>query len=257
MSVLSQLTDRVAARPLPEAPVQAVIAPVDEDEGEGVSLGYAEGQSFLIEYRDAKGVVSRRRITVWGLTELPSGVPGLYARCHERKAMRTFRADRILCCIDYDGEVFDDVPAFLNENFGMALDRAAAKADIDDDGWAAMRAAIRNDAVLLNAMAHSDGVFRNSEVAEAVQHLAMVCERRDMFTDAGALRRIERYFRRLRPTGEALKRALASLPARSASDVRWTVMAAAKVMDADGRRAPEETALLNLIAQESLGITLF
>lgn len=61
MSVLSQLTARVAARPLPAPPVQAVIAPADEDEGEGVSLGYAEGQSFRAAHRNLAHGSRRQR----------------------------------------------------------------------------------------------------------------------------------------------------------------------------------------------------
>src|SRR5690606_19646165 len=114
-TLASSLAGLVDSRPLGPPPVAPSLPNEDVDEPGKQSLGFAEGQSFAIEYVDAAGRPSSRRITVYDIQMTSSGVPCLYARCHERGAMRSFRVDRIKYCIDYDGEVFDDVPAFLHE----------------------------------------------------------------------------------------------------------------------------------------------
>jgi uncharacterized tellurite resistance protein B-like protein len=54
-----------------------------------------DGRSFIIEYRDSTNKVSERRVTVSYIYK--SGVYGyVMALCHERKAMRTFRLDRVV-----------------------------------------------------------------------------------------------------------------------------------------------------------------
>lgn len=58
----------------------------------------------VIDYTDATGTTTRRRITMRTLAATPSGAT-LKAICHERHAPRAFRCDRIRCFIDPDGQV--------------------------------------------------------------------------------------------------------------------------------------------------------
>jgi len=59
-----------------------------------------------IDYVDAAGNASRRRITTRSVK--PAGSRSIIAAiCHERKALRHFRVDRISRIVTFDGEIFD------------------------------------------------------------------------------------------------------------------------------------------------------
>lgn len=74
------------------------------------------GTTFAIEYRDAQGRVSFRRITIRELYRA-SEDNTLYLQCfcHERQAIRSFRFDRIVSVIDLDGEIHEPRSFFENE----------------------------------------------------------------------------------------------------------------------------------------------
>ena len=257
MRIIDLLFRRVESRPLPEPHGPVVLPPEDEEqEEEGGLLGYAEGQTFMIEYRDAKGALSRRRITVIDIRRGTSGVPCLVARCHERKAMRMFRVDRIASCIDYDGQVFDDVPAFLQEMLGMAPQAARAR-EAAGSRWPRVREIIAPDAVLLSAMCAADGTISAAEAEQATVYLARVAERAlaDMLSP-DEIGSVETYLRRLRPGYDAIARAIDRLRGRGRDDILALLRAAVSIMDADGRRHPEEIALVNTIAEELTGVTV-
>lgn len=62
--------------------------------------------TFDIEYLDAKGARTARRITLIRTGETQAGIQTIMAFCHWRKALRTFRVNRIACCVDpLTGEV--------------------------------------------------------------------------------------------------------------------------------------------------------
>lgn len=248
----------VEARPL-QQPVRPVVVPPQDDEADPDAdpLGYAEGQSFMIEYTDAKGQQSRRRITVYDIVAGRSGIPCLRARCHERSATRQFRVDRIQCCIDFDGEVHDDVPVFIAETFGMPIWAAQRRAtDESEDRWTSIIAIIRNEAVLLSALSRVDGTVKASEVDEAVAHLASIVERRNVFLTSNEVASIKTYIKRLRPSSEAISRALASMGSSSPDQVTRFLIAAKNVIEADGFRHPTEINLLDDIAHELIGVAL-
>lgn len=253
----ASLSEIVGSRPVHAPPAEIELPPEDTDEGAGGYLGDAEGQSFMIEYVDARGQRSRRRITVWSIVGGKDGVPCLFARCHERNANRTFRIDRIACCIDYGGEVFDDVPAFLAENFGMSAGLARSQAGAAETRWADIRNRIWADAVLLSAMCRADMTVRSVEVEAATAHLSAVAERQGAMLADGEIEAIARYTARLRPGIEAVSRALAQVSSRQPDDIRRTLLAAVRVMDCDGQRHPAEANLLNALSHELLGIRLF
>ena len=180
--VAGRLAERIEGRALPNSSHKLFVPERDDDDTDDTqALGSAEGQTFLIEYTNSKGEESRRRITVWQIELNTSGVPCLLARCHERNANRRFRVDRISCCIDFDGEVFEDVAAFLHDTFGMSIDIASAKPDAaGQQHWNDVLDAIRSDAILLVATAQSDGIVRPVEIATATEYLAMQAEKDGM-----------------------------------------------------------------------------
>lgn len=255
--IISELARRVEARPIPTAHRPAVIPDVDDPDHDGDILGYAEGQTFMIEYVDSKGQPSARRITVFDIISGAAGVPFLRARCHERKATRQFRIDRITCCIDYSGEIYDDVPAFLSENFGIAASLASARADDQiSEEWDSVISTIRADATLLSAMAKADGEFSESELLIIVDHLAGRVEKRVKFLSPREIKALSAYVRRLRPSVEAISRAVNSITDEGPRRIEQVLRAKVDVMDADGHRHEEEIIFLNRIANEFIGVSI-
>lgn len=251
----TELDARVLNRGVPPAP-QPIRLIDDDDPAVSVVeiVGYADGQSFMIEYVDSRGRPSSRRITVYSLDIGRGGVPLLTARCHERKATRQFRIDRIRCCIDYSGEVFDDVPGFLEETFGMSVSLANRRGTDDvETRWRDILDLIRDDAILLAAMSQSDGAIHPAEVDAATAYLMGVAEAEGSMLTAEEERRVASHFRRLRPTGEAIRRALETQVSRPVGRIKKLLMAAVRVLDADGRRHPAEMEMLSDLCRELTG----
>lgn len=72
-----------------------------------------------IEYVDSKGAGTTRPVTMISLSRKHT-MPSIVAVCHSRRAVRTFRADRIRNVITADGEVFDG-QHFLTEVMKLDL----------------------------------------------------------------------------------------------------------------------------------------
>lgn len=229
----------------------------DEPEPDGEFLGDAEGQTFMIEYRDSRGLSSRRRITVWHLAQsAQNGIPSLYAKCHERNAMRQFRIDRIICCIDYDGEVHTDVSRYLSESFGMSMALASKRLPAEQDRWERIISTIRTDATLLAAMARCDGHTAQSEVEAILVYLATIAEEDGEMLSPAEISKLDHYLARLRPTSKSIAKALEAATTYSPRRLEKLLVAAARVMEADAKRHPAEAKLINIMALELLGITL-
>ncbi len=251
------IADEVEARVLPTSPVPIVIAAIDDAEPSGgETLGSAEGQSFIIEYIDSTGKSSTRRITVWSISAGAGGIPCLIAKCHERQAQRSFRVDRIKCFIDYDGEVFDDIPTFLSQNFGMSLSLAVKKDPNIEKRWAYILGRVKHDAVLLSALARVDGQTLVVETDAATNHLAWFAEMDGIMLEEAEILALNRYLNRLRPTEQAIMRAIYETSTRERRHVERMLMAAAAVIDADGTRHPREVALINAMATELIGTSI-
>lgn len=254
-----RVTERSEARPLPPPSIPIVIGEADDaDELERGEIGAAEGQYFMIEYRDGRGRISTRRVTVWGIKEGRGAVPLLHCTCHERRAHRSFRADRILSCIDLDGEVHDDVPAFLAETFGMSPATAARTEPkaAPSSVWHRARPVIRHHATLLAALSLSDATMRDEEIVVAVEHCSRVADAAELPLDEDGIGKLERYIRRQRPTREAIWDACEELRRGDAATTRRLLASAVALVDADGVRHDDEIDLLNDIAMELTGVPL-
>jgi WYL domain-containing protein len=244
------------AAPLPAAPRAVSVGKDDEIVEAGTDFGEAEGQSFMIEYASASGECTSRRITVWGIQENTDGVPLLIAKCHEQKLQRTFRVDRIKCCIDYDGEVHANVPDFLNETFGLVIDAAAinepeitpSKESATTD-WDLARAYLRPHAEILAALSLSDGTMSKAEVAVAVCHCNHIAGSGGFFTAADQ-DRLMAYVKRLRPTDKTLQKSVERLTDAPPHEITDLLISAVELMDIDGNRDPAEVELVNQLSQE-------
>jgi hypothetical protein len=246
------LAEHVERRPLSDSPISIILTERDDSDDRGDQLSQADGQSFIIEYTDSQGGRSVRRVTVWSIVAGSGGAPCLLAFCHERKARRQFRIDRIQSFIDLDGEVFEDVPSFVAENFGISVGIADARAQ-SNKHWNGVIAAVRNDAVILSAIIRADGKLANGEVDYVTDYLWRLVEKSgDMLSDAEVLA-LQRYTARLRPTEESILRSLDVIAKRSPTEINKLLSAAVKAMDADGKRHDDEIVLINAIALDLIG----
>lgn len=248
----------VEGRSLPPPP-RKVRLPDYEDEhfDTEAELGYAEGQSFMIEYVDSSGRHSTRRITVWGLKTGVGGVPLLIAFCHEREAQRTFRTDRIRAIIDYSGEVHDDVPAFLNHSLGMPIDTASRASDPEDAAmWNRFRDANASHLSLFVALSKADAVLLPEE-AGVIADWCLERARSMRLAIPESFRHLAIAFvRRLRPTQQNIANALERLHELGPDDLLRFFTTAVQVIDADGHRHPQEISLLNDLAEDLMGVPI-
>lgn len=252
------LRSRIEARHVPDHPTRISLPREDSNEAHdsGV-LGYAEGQSFIIEYVDAAGEESSRRITVWAVQASTSGVPSLVAHCHERNAQRHFRIDRIQACIDYSGEVHRDVPAFLAESFGMSIQMASRTISPEQEElWNKTRAAIRPSAIILVALSNSDGAIHPKEIEVALGECEREAARAKLYFTETSLRSAERYLSRLYPQVRDVENATATLLQKDPQGITSLLSAAVRLIDADGRRHHAEVQMLNDLSLELIGLPL-
>lgn len=256
--IASAMASLIDVRPLQD-PFRPIVIPNDDDpiEADTEMLGYAEGQTFMIEYIDSKGRSSTRRVSVYDIVGGRSGGPCLLAKCHERHATRQFRIDRIQCCIDYDGVVYDDVTSFLTTTFGMSISVARSKERDDDVArWKSIIDALRADAVLLSALSRVDGKVKVVETSEAVVHLVRLVERGDIFLSDADVASVEAYVKRLRPTHGAVSRALEAIAMAGTSHIQRLLLAAVRVIKADEVVHPQELNLVNDISRELIGVDI-
>lgn len=209
----------------------------------------------MIEYVDSKGQESTRRITVFDIVSGDSGVPSLMARCHEKKKERQFRIDRIRSCVDFDGEVHDDVPQFLIDTFGMSFFNAHAKVTQKNaERWQAILDLLRSETVLLAALCRVDNLVKPVEIDVLIEYLATLVENQDIFLSPAEVASMERYAKRLRPTEDAIMRSLDAVSAKGARHVEQLLIAAKRVIEADEILHQEEVELINVMAHELAGV---
>lgn len=188
MGLLDFILNRTPARSAPPPPaVLAIDVTMDTGETE-VTLDAVAPETgakiptdplFLqIEYVDSAGNRSTRRVTIHSAEQKP-GCYTLYAFCHEKRALRAFRSDRILQAITFDGEVFDgagivrdllglDDPPPITANPPRPAIRARAAAPTAERSLRRqVDLAIRPAVTLLVAAGRSDDEYHPTEV-EAV-----------------------------------------------------------------------------------------
>ena len=73
----------------------------------------------MLEYRNATGYVTLRRIRILGYVPHRRGRTCLFALCNGGTAPRNFRIDRIITLTTLDGEIID-TRRFLTERLGIA-----------------------------------------------------------------------------------------------------------------------------------------
>jgi hypothetical protein len=248
--LFTKTPDDLDEAPRPTAVVIGSLPPTDDDEPAQATMQELEPVLTIIDYIDSTGGKSRRRITMRALLPTGNG-PMLRAVCHERKAVRCFRCDRIQCFIEPDGEVIE-TQAFFRDI--MAIDLAsyrASAADVSTDRARAARDALRPALSILVAMARSDDEFHVSELRTIAQFAArevdalraegrlhLTLEERDNWA-------LSNLIGRMRPTRQALRGYLATALEWHPARLRRLEDAIASVIRADGQESIEELDLMN------------
>tara|TARA_R100001086_G_scaffold198310_1_gene114642 strand:- start:510 stop:1274 length:765 start_codon:yes stop_codon:yes gene_type:complete len=236
-------------------PVRKIVLPASDDDAASDSTDSVQpldGQCFMIEYRDSAGRSSCRRIVALNYKRGPSGDWLLGAQCLERKAYRTFRVDRIDCCIDLDGEVFE-TRHFLQTYVDEALVCADPQSGINQDRIRRMRAVVRPHAQLMAALSRADGYMHPAELGVARLHAERLVEPERPSLDECNI--FYRPFERLRPRHEHIRSALSDLRRRPVNEQMLFFRAAGDLIAADGQIHPLETELLNSLAIELTGVS--
>jgi hypothetical protein len=111
-------------KPLPiEEPKKDVIIPIDDQiedyNGKNTITTIPLHEMIFITYKNAKGEISQRRITVDRIETKEDGDCCLKSYCHEREELRDFLLSRIIEISDIStGEVIDDPFNYFNGRYG-------------------------------------------------------------------------------------------------------------------------------------------
>lgn len=234
-------------------------------------LGYAEGQSFIIDYVDAEGRTSTRRITVWDIDRGAGGCPMLVATCHERRAKRHFRIDRIRAVYDFDGVVQEPLGEFLVETFGMSRRLVERRYDEteeaegngrvrmpfllkSDDLWKRVRATCRRRGVpLLCLLARADRDLHPAELALIERYAVNCCREAAIELTEREVGKLNGYLSRLRPSEKAVSRCLDLASQWSSRDLMHLLETCAHVVKADGIVHPQEMEAFAFFVKELTG----
>lgn len=224
----------------------------DDDELEAHGSIDLEPIYIIIDYHDARGRGSRRRVTLRKLSKGPHA-PILMAICHERRAVRHFRTDRIDCFIDDDGEVIDTTDFFKDV---LAIDLSALNEGAGTHGPTVEEREIfdrlRPGLIVLVAAARADGEFHSREFEAIKEWVRKEIEfirnydrhfPRPMDAETEAFQRL---VARLRPTQDSVLDALIEITGyKWLGRVAPLLNAVEAVVGADGKYTADETAFMN------------
>lgn len=228
------------------------------------------GISFAIEYTDAGGRETTRRITLHDLRQAADGRTYLQCFCHECREQRTFRFDRIRSIIDLD-EVFHEPANFFQNELRTPIQLTSpvrptpsapretrpmslSSTDFDNPGIAQRRVA-RDGARLLAALARSDGIMHAAEIEVIIDYIAECAGRHGIATEREDRLALAAYLKRQRPSADTLDECLARLARASAEEQRLFLRSAIALAEADGQRDTTEVTML-FDLQRRLEITL-
>ncbi|MBR0642929.1 WYL domain-containing protein [Plastoroseomonas hellenica] len=224
------------------------------------------GLTFIVDYQDARGACSRRRIMLRSIAAR-DGDFYLRALCFERNALRTFRLDRVLRIIDTDGEIHEDPAAFFRDELRLKMDvpppvaqppvearmmpsdiRAPTISEpkLEKPGVAQRRVA-RDGLRVLVALARSDSTLHEAEVEVVLDYVAAVCTTVGVPFETEDRSALGPYIRRQRPGMDVLVECLTRLDSERAETQALLLDYAERVIHADGELHDSEDALLRKI----------
>lgn len=217
----------------PDAVLLASEPQVSESAGESAALIYH------LTYVDSGGDESVRVVTLRRIDPDRNGLK-LLCWCHAAGALRHFRVDRIrqVFCI-VTGEVFDGADAYF-------LAHPMLTAPADPEAYAL--AVCRHEVSVLTILAAADGSFDPDEQERILVHVYDRCAHLDL--DEGLLRR---RLAKLVPDVAAFEAAMIRMGRFGAGDAVALRRSMRKLVDADGRIAPEEIAFVSEVEARLAG----
>lgn len=189
------------------------------------------GATFAIEYTDATGNETRRRITA---LQFRDGC--LMARCHERRALRTFRMDRITCVIDRQGVVYGTEEFFRLIDFPLA----------PFGGEYVYVPGLQ----MLAAVAYADGWMVPAEAESILQYCVHLCDNHGIIIDARLERQMVKHIAGVYPARAAVDASFKRMRTMAPADRRLLFRYAVEVMNADNIQHPAEFAAIQAMQAE-------
>lgn len=245
----------------PPSPVPVDVSGEDETdlETENAPYGTGLGLALGIEYVDAAGVRTRRRVTI-----IAADTEYLKAFCHERRAFRTFRIDRVTGqfaartgeCID----LLSQLPRIVAEQAAARAARKEATRRARTEGERMIREAearaakarklraalldrVQDGADVLIYLARSDGELHPQEAAVVRSYVEQRRQRYKALADIpdvvidGVVADLEARW----PTPEMAAAAIARIAAeRQRVHRRLLAQCAVEIVAADGKITPAE-----------------
>jgi len=187
--------------------------------------------AMAIDYVDAEGQESRRRVTVHRVQEQPNDLL-LACYCHERRAPRHFKGSQIRAIFDPDtGQMVDERSAIAEHLSALRSLLPGSVAFAGNEPAAAVRAAIN----VLLFLARCDGHEHPEETTVLLDFMDYHAAPPGLDTTAA-----EALLRRLHPDPILFENSLALLERKSPSMLTMVARSARRLVDADGRIVPEE-----------------
>lgn len=210
----------------------------------------------IIDYQDANGNDTRRRITMRTLSTGPRA-PLLTAICHERRALRHFRTDRIGAFIDGDTGEVTLAPKFFLEIMDIDLgDFGSKPEDIAASTAAKIRDRLRPALSILTATARADDFLHPAEMDVIVKYvqdeIAELTESGDFSDEVpnAAYKALPSLLSKMRPQRSSLHGYLESVATYRNPRASRFLNAIEDLIIADGVVVPEEIELLRSIGLE-------
>lgn len=217
-----------------------------------------EPMFLIIDYCDANANITRRRITTRTLTPRRDTIC-LTAMCHERKAIRTFRMDRIQGVIDDDGVIesagkyFEDLLGDEFANLRSAISDKRPERVVHTttaSPYTLLRRQINPAIVVLVAAARTDHDFHPEEADMIMQYTEN--EAGHLLTEGviaacpgiDGYERLGRLILRTRPSLEDMDEAFSTIATWPARRVTRLAKALFAVVQADGTIKKEENAFV-------------
>jgi len=218
------------------------------------------GIVLVIEYRDSKGQLSRRKISIITSRTNDNGAQILQAWCFERNAMRYFRLDRIQAVIDDDGKIWEPERFFNEEllvdyscNSPKAITCATStetKKRTKAQGPGVAVKKLCADAIqILTALGRSDGRFIAVEVAVALDYVMAQAKVADIPLSEDDKTAVLAWIKRVKATPPLLEKALENFSQCPTRDVIALLVTAEKLVRADGVVKDGEKAMLKKILE--------
>lgn len=201
----------------------------------------------IIDYRDADDILTRRRITLRRVQRGPHA-PILRAVCHERRAVRHFRCDRIEGFIEDDG-VVTGCAEFFREVMDIDLATLApTEGQLALNSARRIRDALRPPLSVLVIVARADGMVAAECDAILDYARAEVAALRDRFPDLptmdeGVAEKLLGLVTKMNPQRSSLRGYLDAVASYDHDRRARFEAALSDVVNADGRFSPEERAI--------------